>query len=534
MIRHLDKPTVAEILDRAAASAGNRAGIWWGERLIGYAELAEDSRVIAAGLLEHGLRTGDHVSLWSPNCPDFLSVFFACARIGLATALINTRLSAAEAADIVRRSDSHALLYFGDAGTGNYREKVAGMDADLLAGLKLVAELEGTGYAGARPVVPAASLRERGILAGNHATPETSALLYSTSGSTGPSKLVLHTNATLATHAVDAANLMGFDEPDSVLLIPLPLAGAYGTTQLLAAIAAAIPVVLMDQFEPQRAAAAIRTHGVTHINTFDEIIIKLLEVSAEERPFPTLRSCAYARFNPGYPNFVEECERRGFPLRGLYGTSEIQGFYAMQKIDAPLERRRAAGGWPAAQSGAFRVRDLETGELLTDGTTGEIEVFGPGRMKCYYGDPEATSRQIMADGFYKTGDTGHIAKDGSLVFEARLNEVMRLSGYMVSVVEIETFIEGLAGVDRCQVVGIRADGGNRPFAFVVMKPGATLDEAKLRRACEDKLAKFKVPVAFQVVDAFPMGASVNAPKIDKRSLTARATDLYAAKAAAGR
>ena len=532
MINHLDNPTVANLLDRAAETAGNQSGIWWGDRLIGYGELAQDSRAVATGLLNQGLSTGDHVSIWSPNCPDFLTVFFACARIGVATAFINTRLTAIEAADIVDRSDSRGLLYFGNAGGGSYREKVSGMDPALVGRLKLMVELDGEGHPDMPAVIPAARLRDHGTLAENVAAPETSALLYSTSGSTGPSKLVLHTNETLAAHAVDAANMMGFDEPGAALLIPLPLAGAYGTTQLLAAVAAAIPIVLMDQFDPHRAAAAIRARSVTHINTFDEIIIKLMEVSTEEKPFPTLRSCAYARFNPSYPNFVEECERRGFPIRGLYGTSEIQGFYSMQHADASVERRQVAGGWPAAGNGAFRIRDLESDDLLPPGKTGEIEVFGPSRMNCYYGNPEATRSQIMDDGFYKTGDTGHIAEDGSLVFEARLNEVMRLSGYMVSVVEIETFVESLAGVDRCQIVGIRTDGGNRPFAFVKMKPGAKFDEEEARRACDERLAKFKIPVAFHLVKAFPMGVSVNAPKIDKRSLAAQAAEIAASAARA--
>jgi fatty-acyl-CoA synthase len=528
VISHLENSTVADLLDRAAKAGGNRTGIWWGDRLIDYAALAEDSRKMAAGLLKQGLSKGDHVSIWSPNCPDFLTTFFACARIGVATALINTRLTAIEAADIIRRSDSRALLYFGEPGNDTYRDKVAAIDKALVADLKLVVELEGDGRGEAGGVMAASQLRNSGSLGDNLADAGDSALLYSTSGSTGPSKLVLHTNETLATHAVDAANMMGFEEAGAVLLIPLPLAGAYGTTQLLAAIAATIPIVLMDQFDPHRAAAAIRTHGVTHINTFDEIIIKLMEVTTEDRPFPTLRSCAYARFNPSYPNFIEECERRGFPIRGLYGTSEIQGFYSMQYADASVERRQVAGGWPAAKNGAFRIRDMETGELLPPGKTGEIEVFGPSRMICYYGNPEATRSQIMDDGFYKTGDTGHIAQDGSLVFEARLNEVMRLSGYMVSVVEIESFVESLPGVDRCQVVGIRADGGNRPFAFVKMKPGAAFDEAAARQACEKHLAKFKIPVAFHLIDVFPMGVSVNAPKIDKRSLTAQAADIIAA------
>jgi fatty-acyl-CoA synthase len=520
--------TVPALLDEAAARVGDAAGIWWKGDLIGYASLARDSRRVAAGLLERGLTTGDHVSIWSPNCPDFLTVFFACARIGAAVAFINTRLTAAEAADLIRRTDSQALLYFVGDANGGYRGKVAALPEGLVEGLKIVVELgAGEREASGGRAATARELSNRGSLARALAQPDGSAVLYSTSGSTGPSKLVLHTHGALATHAVDAAETIGLNAPGSVLLIPFPLAGAYGTTQLLAAMAAAVPAVLLEQFEPKEAAEAIRTHGVTHINAFDEIFIKLLEVSTEERPFPTLRSCAYARFNPGYPNFVEECERRGFPLRGVYGSSETQAFFVMQPLDAPLAKRLRHGGFPASKSGAFRVRDIETGQLLPSGKSGEIEIFGPSRLKCYYGNAAATRDQILDDGYFRTGDVGHVEDDGSLVFEARLSEVLRLSGYMVSVPEIESFVEGLGGVDRCQVVGVRTDAGNRPFAFLTLKRGASFDEEAARRECERRLAKFKIPMAFHVLEAFPMGISLNAPKIDKPELTRMASRLAA-------
>jgi acyl-CoA synthetase (AMP-forming)/AMP-acid ligase II len=118
---------------------------------------------------------------------------------------------------------------------------------------------------------------------------------------------------------------------------------------------------------------------------------------------------------------------------------------------------------------------------LPSGKSGEIEIFGPSRLKCYYGNAAATRDQILDDGYFRTGDVGHVEDDGSLVFEARLSEVLRLSGYMVSVPEIESFVEGLGGVDRCQVVGVRTDAGNRPFAFLTLKRGASFDEEAARR-----------------------------------------------------
>lgn len=519
--------TVAGLLDRAA-SAGDDRGIWWGDSFISYSELAADSRRIAAGLAAHGLKTGDHASIWSPNCLDMLSVLFACARIGVATVLINTRLSSAEAEEIIVRSDSRALFYFGGSGKAGYRDKVSAMGEGTISGLRLVVSLaaDGPDAIGGRPVAHPDDLRAHGSIDDVLASPDTSALLFSTSGSTGLSKLVVHTNETMSTHAVDLASALGLHEPSSSTLVPVPLAGAYGATQFLAAVGAAVPITLLEQFDAGQTAEIITRRKITHLNGFDEIIARLLEVATEDEPFPSLRSCIYARFNAGYPNLVEDCERRRIPLRGAYGSSEMLALFTIQSLDAPIERRQAAGGWPVSPNGAFRIRDVETGELLPAGKSGEIELAGPSRLKCYYRNPEASGAQILDDGFFRTGDAGHIAADGSLVYESRLDEIIRLSGYMVSVVEIELFVENLDGVERCQLVRIFTDSGPRPFAFVKMLPGAVFDAELLRRECEARMAKFKIPVAFQVVDEFVVGKSLNGPKIDKKLLTDRAQIIF--------
>jgi fatty-acyl-CoA synthase len=512
--------TVAAILDRASANADPDVGIHFEGRFHSYADIASDARRIAGGLLANGVSPGDHVALWSPNTIDFVTAFFACQRVGCPTMLVNTKLSSIEMTDIVERSGSKVLIYHPDHADSGFRGRLERADWSKLAAVRLVVELHRDGPTGSIDGVPAitfgairSSRPQDAILAMEDAL----AVMFSTSGSTGPSKLVMHTNRTLTDHAWQVVSALGYERAGTVHFIPVPLAGAYGMTQLLSDIASCQRIVLMDRFDGPTAAELMQRHRVTNMHVVDDVIIRLFEVCDEERPFPDLRMCGYSAFNLGYRDFAGVCERRGIPIVGLFGSSEMQGLYMVQPIDAPIENRKRNGGFTLATEAAFRIRDVETGDILTDGRSGEIEVSGPSRFVGYLGDPVA-SRRILEDGFYRTGDTGHCGPDGSLVFEARIEEVLRLGGFMVPVADIEGYIAQQDGIETCNVVAVQTSGGMRPVAFLTLEPGARFDAEQIHQACVEKLAKYKVPIAFHVLDAVPMGKSLNAPKVDKKYL----------------
>jgi fatty-acyl-CoA synthase len=520
--------TVPQLLDRAARNGAN-AGIIWNDRTVPYAEIASESRRLARGLLDIGLSSGDHVAIWMPNSPQFVSAFFACARIGVAVMMVNSRLSGVELADIVNRSNAKALFYSPDVPGASYRETFASVDPGTVAQLELVIEIDprqATGETLQKRTLSFHDLIRAAPLQRDLCTAESAALLYSTSGSTGPSKLVLHTHASVANHAQDIAGWLGLEGNDTVSLIAIPLAGAYGFTQAMAAIASGHPLVLMEKFEAASTFEALRKHRVTNFGAFDEVIIKLLEISNETPPFPSLKTCLFGIFTPGYADFESECEQRGIRLIGLYGSSELQACCIAQKLDAPFADRIRAGGFPVSHHGKVRVRHLETGDLCPAGVSGEIEIFAPSRMAGYFGNDKATKERITPDGFYRTGDTGTPLADGSVAFEGRMEEILRLSGYMVPTAEIETVIRNSTGVDDCKVVGILTEAGARPVCFFVKEPDGSVDLDALRAECAARLARFKQPIAFYAVNEFPLVNSLNAPKVDKQRLKRVAQDIH--------
>src|SRR5690606_20888220 len=187
-------------------------------------------------------------------------------------------------------------------------------------------------------------------------------------------------------------------------------------------------------------------------------------------------------------------ESAGITLVGLYGSSELQALVAAQPHDAPLIERQLAGGKLAAPEARVRARDTRSGIILPHGEIGEIEIKSPSLMKGYLNNEEATRSAVDAEGYFRTGDLGHTLDEQSFIFHAREGDFLRLSGFLVNPVEIEQFIETLAGVTACQVVGVVHEGKTVPVAFVVAETGATLTEQTIISQCKTSLAQFKVPV----------------------------------------
>ena len=207
------------------------------------------------------------------------------------------------------------------------------------------------------------------------------------------------------------------------------------------------------------------------------------------------------------------------------GMSEVQALFARRHETDPPERRRVPGGTPVSGEAQVRARDPDTGLLLNRGESGELELRGPSLMQGYFGDPDATQRAMTADGFVRTGDLGHMLDDGSFVFETRMGDVLRLSGFLVAPAEIESHLQHHPSIDGAQVVGVSTAAGVKPVAFVTCKPGALFDEADVKAYCGANLARYKVPVRIILIDAFPTTMSPNGIKIQKAKLREKASAI---------
>lgn len=499
-------------------------------RRVSFDQLHFASRRVAAGLQALGVSPGDRVAIWIPTTPAWLEVFFACAQLGAIAVAVNTRFVARELADVIIRSGANILVCWPGFPKVDFAKILAESELASICGIKALIVYEEPDDVERElprtwPIVQYGSMLGRPPLTEDHSTTQSPCLILTTSGTTKAPKFVLHGQQGLLGHARDVVKAHRLHSRSVVLLAP-PLCGAFGICVEMAAFVAARPLVTAPTWDPAQAARWIDEFAITHAPAVDDAIAQLLEQNARTPAFPTLEFCGFGAFNPARRDIVERAQERGLCVVGMYGTSEIQGLFARQPESASAGVRALAGGRPVSASAQVRVRDPETAQLLQSGCRGELEIFAPSsRMLGYFGDTEATRSAFTEDGWYKTGDLGYREEDGSFVFVTRLHDTLRLGGFLVSPLEIESVIQECAGVELCQVVDVNVSGVSRAVAFVKMLAGAALDEASLRDHASSRLAHYKVPVRVFSIESFPITEGTNGNKIQKGKLREIARNL---------
>lgn len=492
-------------------------------RPVSFRALESESRRVANGLVRLGIKPGQRVALWLPNVPAWLATFFACARVGAIAVSVNTRFRSHEVADIVGRSGAQSLVFWPGFRGIDFAAILAACDPRALERLSSI-----IAYAEAGESTPSTVLGRRALaysaladsvpMEQDCSAPGAGCVIFTTSGTTRAPKFVLHDQRTVISHAFQVARGFGIG-PDAVMLLAPPLCGVYGFCSAMAALTAGRPLVMRPAWDPADAARDIVAHGVTHANGTDEAFAQLLAQSDAPVPFPRVRFFGYAAFTPALGDIVERAESRGLKLVGLYGTSEIQALFARQDENAAVSERRLAGGRPVCPQARVRARDPESGRILPHGEAGELEFLAPSsRMVGYHDDPEATLNALTEDEYYRSGDLGYTQADGRFVFLTRMGDSLRLGGFLVSPAEIESVIQELPWVSACQAVGVPIADGMAVAAFVILRPGSTLDEAAVLRHVGSKLARYKVPRRVFAIEAFPVTPGANATKIQKGKL----------------
>jgi|FEC22Drversion2_1045045.scaffolds.fasta_scaffold00883_6 fatty-acyl-CoA synthase len=505
-----------------------------GERRLSFAELLDCSGRAAQGLSDLGVGPGDRVALWLPNIPAYPILYFACARLGAIGVAVNTRYRAVEVADIVGRSGAKVLACAPAFRRIDFLSILAGIEPEALDRLAAIVTVGETPESVAGPVPPAIEHRRRvpfdrllsrPQFAGNHASAEAPCNIFTTSGTTSSPKFVLHRQGAIAGHAQQVARSFGFTAPETLSLAILPLCGVFGFNQTLATLAAGKPSVLVESYEIEEIARLITQHKPTTMFGSDDMYQRLMELMPGRWPFRSIKWAGYAAFNASLEDLPERAQPRGLRLVGLYGMSEVQALYSRQPLNLPVAKRKLGGGVPVSPLSHVRVRDPETGELLGPGQPGMLEMAGPSLMVGYYGNEQATAAAMTADGYVRTGDLGQLDGRGGFTYLSRMGDVLRLSGFLVNPLEIEMHVQKVPGIAGCQTVAVPRPEGVLAVAFVILEPGAALDEAAVIGHCKQGLANYKVPVRVFAVDDFPKTPSPNGFKIQRTKLREMAEAL---------
>jgi long-chain acyl-CoA synthetase len=328
------------------------------------------------------------------------------------------------------------------------------------------------------------------------------ALVQFTSGTTGRPKPVqlLHSGVLTLLDNVVSSLRRGSDHRAPTNLIPVSLSLWAGIYQVLFALRVGAPIVVMDGFEPQRFAALVEEHGITSVVLPPAAMAMLSDDDAVTtlEPLRFVRSIT-APLSPFQARRFRD--RFGVALLNSYGQTEIGGEIV---------------GWTAADSrehgddklGAVG-RPHAGVELRTAVDTGELQVRTPA-LGTDLGD------RLTDDGWFRTGDVGHVDDDGFVWIDGRLSDMVNRGGLKVFPAEVEEVLRLDPSVTDVAVVGVPDDRlGEVPWAFVV---GHDVDATRLEAVARQHLAPYKVPVRFEAIDELPRN---EVGKVLTRELVAR-------------
>ena len=332
------------------------------------------------------------------------------------------------------------------------------------------------------------------------------AIIIYTSGSSSRPKAVPLAQYGIIENGFNIGECQGYRPGERVLLAP-PLFWSYGSANAMSAtLTHGGTLVLQSRFEAGEAIALIERHGCTALYTLPSItsaIISHPEFRTER--VKTLRTGVTI----GAPQDVITAATvlGASEICNVYGQTESYGNCCVTPHDWPLERRAYCQG-PPLPGVQIRIVHPETNAGLPAGEHGLIEVRGY-LLRGYQGSSASQdTAALTADGFFRTGDSGHLTEAGELVFAGRVSEMIKKGGINISPAEVEDILMRHPAVAQAGVVGIPdRNQGELLAAFVVLKPDSTLTPAELAAHCRAVASRYKVPDSIEIRVTLPVTAT---------------------------
>jgi fatty-acyl-CoA synthase len=499
----------ASILDYHLAQRPDAVTVVQDERRLTVRELHERVNRLAAGLSELGLGRGDVVGLLLYNQPEFLELIYAVNRIGAVFLPLNYRLSEEEWGYILGHGQAKVVVTEQEFVPAI--DRIAGGLTDLEHRVQIGGDDAGGSWIGYEDLLA----RHKGarVEPVDVELGDLQRLMY-TSGTTSRPKGVRITYGNL--HAKNLAHIVHFGlTAADITLVCGPLYHVAGLDMpALATLYAGGGVVLQRKFDAPGALRAIQEHRVTSVWLAPAMVNAVLEVPGREA-----FDVSSVRFILGGGEKTPEPVLRR--IMAAFRTAWFADAYGLTETvsgDTFLDREHSLSklgsvGRPVPHT---RVRILdEAGQDVAAGEIGEIALRGPKVFAGYWRDEKATAAAIR-DGWFHTGDIGHLDEDGFLYIDDRKKDMIVSGGENIATPEVERVLYEHPAVLEAAVVGLpHPRWGEVPRAFVVLRPGAQAGVEELREFCRAHLAVFKVPARFEFIDVLPRTPS---GKVLKRNL----------------
>jgi len=503
---------LAHFLTQNARRHGERLGFIWGDRCWTWREIDTSVSALAAALAARGIVRGDRILVHSKNCDEMFWSMFAAFRLGAVWVPTNFRLMPDEVAYLAAASGARAFLCHGD-----FPDHVAAVKAASPAIAFVWRIGEGTlGETSLREAVSA----HAGVAIENAAVEyDTPCWFFFTSGTTGRSKAAVLTHGQMAFVVTNhLADLMPGTTENDASLVVAPLSHGAGVHQLVQT-ARAVPTILLpsERFDIGEAFRLIETHRVSNMFAVPTILKMMVEHPAIDRfDHSSLRHVIYA----GAPMYREDqkaaLKKLGPVLVQYFGLGEVTGNITVLPPDLhdPEDGPHARIGTCGFERTGMQVSiQGDDGRELKPLETGEICVIGPAVFAGYYDNPEANAKAFR-DGWFRTGDLGHMDAEGFVYITGRASDMYISGGSNIYPREVEEKILTHPGIGEVAVLGVPDPvWGEVGIAVCVPREGAgEVNELELATFLASKVPRYKMPKRFFFWEALPKSGYGKVPK----------------------
>ena len=503
--------TLGQWLEHWAEETPDKEYIVYSDRNLRFTWSQLNRRVddMAKGLIAIGVERGTHVGIWAANVPDWLTLLYACAKIGAVYVTVNTNYKQSELEYLCQNSDMHTLCIVNGEKDSDFVQMTYTM-------LPERGYLKSERFPYMKNVVYVGQEKHRGmyntaeiLLLGNNI--EDSCLnelkskvdchdvvnMQYTSGTTGFPKGVMLTHYNIANNGFLTGEHMKFTADDK-LCCCVPLFHCFG-------------VVLATMNCLTHRCTALYGVPTMFIAELHHPMFDLFDMSCLRTGIMAGSLCPV--------ELMKQVEEKMYmKVTSVYGLTETAPGMTATRIDDSFDVRCNTVGRDFEFT-EVKVIDPETGEECPVGVQGEMCNRGYNTMKGYYKNPEATAEVLDKNNFLHSGDLGIKDENGNYRITGRIKDMIIRGGENIYPREIEEFLYKLDGVKDVQVAGIPSKKyGEAVGAFIILQEGVTIQAEDVRDFCRNKISRYKIPKYIFFVDEFPMTGSGKIQKFRLKDL----------------
>lgn len=490
-----------------------------------YTEFYEQVTAVAKGLIALGVKTGDRVGIWSPNCYEWTLLQYATAKIGAIMVNINPAYRTSELIYVINQSGLSYIFSAIQFKTNHYKKMIedAREFTDTLR--KEVYWGESWEYF----LAQGKKVSDEKLQAYEAKVQfDDPVNIQYTSGTTGNPKGVTLTHHNILNNAYFIGVRMNYTDKDRVC-IPVPFYHCFGMVigNLCCTAHGATMVIPNDSFDATKTLEAVERERCTSLYGVPTMFISEL-YTLDRHPYDlsSLRTgvMAGALCPPEIMKRVKE-QMNMHEITICYGMTETSPVSTQTRIGVPFEKQIHSVG-TIQDHLEIKIINPETKAILPRGESGELCTRGYSVMLKYWNSPQATAQVIDEQRWMHSGDLAMMDEDGYIHISGRIKDLIIRGGENISPKEIEDFLYTYEGVMDAQVIGVPSKKfGEEVMAWIKPNEGVTLTEEELRNFCKDRIAHYKVPRYWKFVNEFPMTISGKIRKVEMREIAAEELGL---------